>query len=434
MSILLESDPNRLSTRRLFLCGVVALMSAALLVAATIAKTGGKFDEAYHLTALLGDIGDGLPAGSDVKFRGVLVGEVREVGLSTDGGPNVVRISIDPERLSAIPGSVTARVVPSNVFAVSSVQLVDNGAAAPLRENATIVQDESLSTVQLQTALTKLRELTAAAARLDTQDTLGVLAAVAEATDRRGKDIVQAGARLERIVHEIGAVVTPDGGPSTLSALADAVEGLHNSAPDLLDAVGHAVGPMRTLVETEEQLSSFFFGSANTLSTVATAFENNTEQMTSLTARLGPVLGVVADGAHEFTPIVTRMNRISEKWFVEFWPPGQQNGVGKFVFQATPHLTYTRADCPRYGDLAGPSCTTAPETGAPRVVDRLGESSSAGGVPVGGNVGPVGSPDEKKIIDRILGGDLGAAADLLLGPVARGADIRVVPEDSGAPR
>lgn len=27
----------------------------------------------------------------------------------------------------------------------------------------------------------------------------------------------------------------------------------------------------------------------------------------------------------------------------------------------TPGSTYTRADCPRYGDLKGPSCFTAPE-------------------------------------------------------------------------
>jgi virulence factor Mce-like protein len=434
MSFLLESDPSRVTVRALALRGTIALVVAVLLVAGILAKMNGAFDKSYHITAALTDVGDGLPARSDVKFRGVLVGQVDDVALPDEDGPNLVDISIRPEYLDGIPATVTARVVPSNVFAVSSVQLVDNGPAPHLEEGTTILQDESLSTVQLQTALTKLRDLTAATARLSSQETLGVLATVAQATDRRGDDIVQAGEQLQRIVHEVGAVVTPDGSPSTLSALANAVEGLQQSAPELLDAVNHAVVPMRTIAEKQEQLSTLFFGSANTLATMATSLENNTDRIIGITSQLEPVLGVVADGAHEFTPIVTRMNWISGKWWTEFWPTGQQNGRGVFVFQATPRIEYTRTDCPRYGELAAPSCSTAPDTGAPPVTDQLAELRTIERAPIGGNVGQVGAPAEKEIVDQILGGDLGAAADLLLGPITRGADIRVVPEPEGAPR
>ncbi|MGN5238133.1 MlaD family protein [Rhodococcus sp. SJ-3] len=434
MSFLLESDPHGVSLRGLVLRGSIALVVAVLFVAGIFVKMGGAFDKGYDITATLADVGDGLPARSDVKFRGVLVGEVNDVELPAGGGANLVNISILPEHLEGIPATVTARVVPSNVFAVSSVQLVDNGPAPHLEEGATIPQDESLSTVQLQTALTKLRDLTAATARLSSQETLGVLATVAQATDRRGDDIVRAGAQLQRIVHEVGAVVTPDGGPSTLSALADAVEGLQHSAPELLDAVNHAVVPMRTIAEKQEELSTLFFGSANTLSTMATSLENNTDRIVGITTQLEPVLGVVADGAHEFTPIVNRMNWISGKWWTEFWPVGQQNGTGKFVFQATPHIEYTRTDCPRYGDLAGPSCATAPDTGAPPVAERLGSTRTIERAPIGGNVGQVGAPAEKDIVDQILGGDFGGAADLLLGPITRGVDIRVTPETGGGPR
>lgn len=434
MSFLLESDPSRVTVRALALRGTIALVVAVLLVAGILAKMNGAFDKSYHITAALTDVGDGLPARSDVKFRGVLVGQVDDVALPDEDGPNLVDISIRPEYLDGIPATVTARVVPSNVFAVSSVQLVDNGPAPHLEEGTTILQDESLSTVQLQTALTKLRDLTAATARLSSQETLGVLATVAQATDRRGDDIVQAGEQLQRIVHEVGAVVTPDGSPSTLSALANAVEGLQQSAPELLDAVNHAVVPMRTIAEKQEQLSTLFFGSANTLATMATSLENNTDRIIGITSQLEPVLGVVADGAHEFTPIVTRMNWISGKWWTEFWPTGQQNGRGVFVFQATPRIEYTRTDCPRYGELAAPSCSTAPDTGAPPVTDQLAELRTIERAPIGGNVGQVGAPAEKEIVDQILGGDLGAAADLLLGPITRGADIQVVPEPEGAPR
>ncbi|MDC3725965.1 MULTISPECIES: MlaD family protein [Rhodococcus] len=438
MSILLESDVGRATPTRLFVAGAVALLLGVLGVGAVVAKADGRFTRTVDVEAVLSDIGDGLPARSDVKFRGVLVGEVGEVVRPDDTSSLVVRIALKPEHAHTIPNTVTARVVPSNVFAVSSVQLVDNGPAPALAAGATIPQDTGLETVQLQTALTKLRDITAATARVDTRHTLGILATVAEATDRRGADIVAAGEKLDRMVRELGAVLTPDGGPSTLVALSDAVRGLQESAPDLLDAVNHAVVPMRTLAEKQAEFGTFLAASATTLDHVANGFEKHIDQVIGVTTSLTPVLGVMADGADEFPRITTRMRRISDKWFETFWPYGAPRGMGKFIFQFTPHRMYTRADCPRYGDLAGPSCETAPETGAPPV-SSLNTAPRSGtqvlsSIPSGGNVGPVGSDDEKKLLGALLGGDPSAAAEVLLGPVARGAMISILPDEGNGPR
>src|SRR5262249_48685308 len=151
-----------------------------------------------QVTAMLTQLGDGVPPQSDVKFRGVIVGAVTGITPAAGRGPNRVHIALDPGYASAIPRTVTARVVPSNVFAVSSIQFVDNGPAASLRPNAEVSQDRSLSTVQLETALTKLRDIVTATARIGTRSTVGVLAAVAEATDRRGNDLVHTGSQLDR--------------------------------------------------------------------------------------------------------------------------------------------------------------------------------------------------------------------------------------------
>jgi len=432
MSILLESDIGRSTPARLFVAGAVALLLAVLGVVVVVAKADGRFTRTVEVEAVLSEIGDGLPPRSDVKFRGVLVGEVREV-VRANSSSLVAELSLKPEHAHSIPRTVTARVVPSNVFAVSSVQLVDNGAAPPLAAGASIPQDTSLATVQLQTALTKLRNITAATARVDTRHTLGILATVAEATDRRGADIVSAGEKLDRMVREIGAVLTPDGSPSTLVALSDAVRGLQESAPDLLDAVNHAVVPMRTVAEKHAELGTFLASSAGTLDLVASGFERHTEQVIGVTTALTPVLGVVADGAEEFPRITTRMRRISDKWFESFWPHGAPRGMGKFIFQFTPHRMYTRADCPRYGALAGPSCETAPETGAPPVASLDTGGHVLGNAPSGGNVGSIGSEEEKKLLGALLGGDASAAAEMLLGPVARGALISVLPDEERGP-
>ncbi|EME16528.1 mce related protein [Rhodococcus triatomae BKS 15-14] len=424
-----DLDGRGPSENQLLVSGIAALVVVGLIVAGVLVKSGGGFDDTVQATALLEDVGDGLPARSDVKFRGLVVGQVTEVEPAVGAGPNHVLMALNPEYAGGIPDSVTARVVPSNVFAVSSVQLVDNGPAPALEPGAEIPQDESLETVQLQTALTKLREIVSATSRSGSGDTVGILAALAEATDRRGADIVEAGRALDRITGELATVTAPTGEQSTLDALGTAVRGLQTSAPDLLDALHHAVTPLRTVAEKEAALTSMLSAGTSTLTTVGTALENNTDQIIGITTQLAPVLDVVAAGSPSFSPIVVRMNNIAQKWFAEFWPRGQQNATGKFMFQLTPHRLYTRSDCPRYGALEGPSCTTAPETSAAPVITQ-NTADVAAPVP-GGNVGPVGGPQEKEMLGRILGGDLTSAGEFLLGPLARGAVVHIAPSEEG---
>lgn len=276
--------------------------------------------------------------------------------------------------------------------------------------------------------MTKLREIVSATARIGTDRTLGMLAAVAAATDRRGADIVTAGEQLRRIAAELGELTTPNGEPSSLGALSSAIRGLQEAAPDLLDAVHHSVVPMRTLAQKDAALTALLTAGSTTLSEVGSVLDNNTDKIVAITTQLSPVLSVVADGSTEFAPIVTRMKVISDKWFSEFWPVGQQNATGKFLFQFTPHKMYTRADCPRYGELAGPSCATAPETAAPPVVAD-GVARQFDFAPTsGGNVGPVGSAQEKELLGDLLGGESTPADEFILGPLARGNTVQVTPE------
>lgn len=427
MPILFEADGRGPGAGKLLLYGVGALVVVTVMVTGLIAKMNGAFDKAFEVTAVLADIGDGLPVRSDVKFRGVLVGVVDQVSTSTGGESKYVDIALKPEYAAGIPATVTARVVPSNVFAVSSIQLVDNGAGPPLSPHAEIPQDESLSTVQLQTALTKLREIVSASARIGSDRTLGMLAAVAAATDLRGDDLVSAGAQLGRITRELGEIVVANGESSSLEALSSAISGLQSAAPDLLDAVHHSVVPMRTLAQKDAALSALLTAGSTTLSELGSVLDNNTDKIINITTHLSPVLSVVADGSTGFAPIVTRMKVISDKWFAEFWPVGQQNATGKFLFQFTPHKMYTRADCPRYGNLAGPSCETAPENAAPVAADGIARQFDFATLP-GGNIGPVGSEQEKELLGRILGGDSTVADEFILGPLARGSTVHVSPD------
>ncbi|WP_280310647.1 MlaD family protein [Nocardia abscessus] len=421
MSVLFDKDGRGPSVLALLLRGVllVALIAGGAVV--VLMKSSGAFDSKAEVVALLEQVGDGLPPESDVKFRGVLVGTVAEVTPSINGGTSRVRLQLEPRLLAGIPESVTARVVPSNIFAVSSVQLVDNGPGRSLRAGAEIRQDASLSTVQLQTALTKLRDIVAATARIGASGTVGVLAAVAEATDRRGTDIVRAGAQLERITGELSAQIAPPGQPSTMSALTESVRGLAAAAPDLLDVLHHAVVPMRTVVEKDAELRDLLAAGTGTLSTVGGGLDRHVEEVVTATDQLTPVLDVFAAGSSSFGPIVGRIKKLSDVWFAEFWNEKTQSGTGKFQIRFTPDTPYTRADCPRYGELEGPSCETAPlNASAPPLPASLDPRS----VPT-----PVLPPQLQELIGRVLGGDADAAEQVLAQLLTTG-----IPGTGGAPR
>jgi ABC-type transporter Mla subunit MlaD len=142
-----ESDGRGPSDRQLFGIGSAVVFVSALLTFAMLVKSTGRLNEYVRVVADLVNVGDGLPQKSDVKYHGLLVGTVNSVVPAQHGKPNYVHIDLKEEFAKSIPAAVTARVVPSNVFAVSSVQLVGNGPGAIIRAGAHIPEDNRLPTV-----------------------------------------------------------------------------------------------------------------------------------------------------------------------------------------------------------------------------------------------------------------------------------------------
>lgn len=360
---LLEVDGRGPSNRQLLAIGVAVLVVASLLTVAMVAKSTGRLNDYVRVVADLVNVGDGLPQKSDVKYHGVLVGMVDDVVPASYGQPNHVHINLKGEYAQSIPASVTARVVPSNVFAVSSVQLVGNGAAdsgSPIKAGAHIPEDTRLPTVLFQTTVSKLRDLLAAVGRGRDDRSLGVLAALGAATDHRRGALLTAGAQLNRLLDQLNSIVGTDTGPSTLSALIDAASGLAQTAPDLLDALHQAVEPMQTFAETREQLVSLLSGADYTLGTTRTSFDHHIDQLIRITTDFTPVLGVLAIKSNNFVPAVTKLDNLANRFMDEVWVPGRDVGNMRAMLTFTPSSTYTRADCPHYGELKGPSCFTAP--------------------------------------------------------------------------
>jgi ABC-type transporter Mla subunit MlaD len=355
-----ELDGRGPSDRQLLATGVAVLVVAALLTVAMVLKSTGRLNDYVRVVADLVNVGDGLPQKSDVKYHGVLVGTVNGVVPASNGKPNYVHIDLKEEFAKSIPASVSARVVPSNVFAVSSVQLVGSGPGSTIKAGAHIPEDTRLPTVLFQTTVSKLRDLLAAAGRGRDDRSVGILAALGAATDHRRGALLNAGAQLNRTLDQLNSIVGSDAGPSTVSALVDAARGLAQTAPDLLDALHQAVEPMQTFAETRGQLVSLLSGADYTLGTTRQSFDNHIDQLIRITGDFTPVLGILAMKSNNFVPAVTKLDNLAKKFMDEVWVPGNDVGNMRAMLSFTPSSTYARADCPHYGELKGPSCFTAP--------------------------------------------------------------------------
>jgi ABC-type transporter Mla subunit MlaD len=514
-----EPDGRGATDRQLLGCGAALLVAAVLISGLLLVKATGRLDSYVRVVAALVNVGDGLPQRSDVKYHGVLVGMVNDVTPAANGAPNYVQIDLNSMYAASIPASVTARVVPSNVFAVSSVQLVDRGAGPAIRAGDKISEDTELPTVLFQTTISKLRDILAATGRGREDKTVGVLAAINAATENRRGALLASGAQLNRLIDQLDATVATEPGPSTVSALIDATRGLQQTAPELVDALHEAIGPMQTLVEQRAQLTALIDGGLHTVGTTRTALDNHTDQLVKITGNLTPVLGQLADTSKNWVPAFVKLNGLVDKFFNEVWIPERDIGNMRVNLSFTPSSTYTRADCPQYAGLKGPSCFTAPLVPTrPELPDVLvpqnyqppkdlmppagtvlgpngnllavappylnptpsladpnpplppGMSPSApvpgtanpalvptppppvplsppapvapkpGDPPFpaeaapasfGGNVGPVGSEQERVELGVITGQPASAATQLLLGPLARGTTVSVAQHISG---
>lgn len=510
-----ELDGRGPTERQLLGSGIALIVITAVVAGLLLLKSTGRLESSVRVVAALVNVGDGLPQRSDVKYHGVLVGAVQSVTPAEYGDPNFVHIDLKPEYAKSIPAVVTARVVPSNVFAVSSVQLVDPagpaGGVSPgpaIASGAVIGEDTELPTVLFQTTISKLRDILAATGRGREDDTIGILAAVNAATENRRTELLTSGAQLNRLVDQLDQIVATAPDQTTVSALVDATRGLSQTAPELVDALHQAVQPMQTLVEQDAQLTALVNGGIHTVGTTHTALNNHTDRMVRITSELTPVIGSLAQTSHHWVPAFVKLNELSDRFFDEVWIHERDIGNMRVNLSFTPTYSYTRADCPEYAGLKGPSCFTAPlvptrpelpdvllpqnyqpppdlmpppgtEIGAsgnlvavgpplvnpnPDLTDpnpplppwmapsqpvpgtanpalvpvpppqtplsppapvapRPGDPPASAPASFGGNVGPVGSQQERTQLGIVTGQPATAATQLLLGPVARGTTV-----------
>ncbi|WP_019932049.1 MlaD family protein [Nocardia sp. BMG111209] len=350
------------SVRQLLIAGAAGLAVFAVILSFLLARyKGWVMHSAVPVTANLTTTGDGLPENADVKFRGVLVGVVKDVSVAAKGELQQVHIEMRPEYSDGVPANVTARVVPSNLFAVTSVELVYNGPDAQhLRAGSTIDEDRSEGTIALQDTLTTVRDI------LDKIDPIKFgrsLTTLTYALDGNGRPPGSTVERLDDWLVQTRAAVPDEAG--LFDDLSGSLKALNTSAPDLMDVLASSVQTAQTIADKRGQLVALITGAGATVDRVNTLFAANPDVGKQITAGVGDMFGSLAADPSAITGAIVNLNRSTRALQTTFtWGP-QHQMVWNAGVTFTPWDPYTAADCPRYGDLAGPSCATAPAVADP---------------------------------------------------------------------
>ncbi|MGO4342701.1 MlaD family protein, partial [Pedococcus sp. 2YAF34] len=108
--------------------GVVFLLVVGVLCSLSVAAYGHAFTRVVRVTLETDRIGSQLRTGSDVKIRGVIVGEVRSIEVTARGAR--LGLALKPEMVGVVPAGVSARLLPKTLFGERFVDLVTPPAGA----------------------------------------------------------------------------------------------------------------------------------------------------------------------------------------------------------------------------------------------------------------------------------------------------------------
>jgi virulence factor Mce-like protein len=331
--------------------GLAFLVVLALLLGLAVASYNKAFTTVAHVTLETDTAGNQLQEASDVKVRGVIVGEVRNVRASMDGA--TIDLAIDPDYLPQIPADVTARLLPKTLFGERFVSLVPPEKPGPkqLSDGDVIGQDRTENAIELQRVIDDMLPLLQAVEPQDLSYTLG---AVADALRGRGNSLGENLALTGQYTQQINTVLPQL--QADISHLADFADTYNSASDDLLAVLDNLAVTNTTIVDQAEQLRRTFTVGADSAKVAAGFLETNERNLISLAETSRPVLGLFAKYSPEYPCLLNGLTRAAPMIGESFGTDGDPALNLNIVVTFPPRNPYEPGDQPAYDDSSGPDC------------------------------------------------------------------------------
>jgi phospholipid/cholesterol/gamma-HCH transport system substrate-binding protein len=360
---------------------IVMIVVATLFGCLVLAYGRGMFSDRVKVSAVIDDAGGALTVGSDVKSRGVILGEVTSVS-SADGKVRI-GMTLDGDQARRLPRSVQARVLAATVFGTTSIDLVvpDDAVttARGLPAGHVIQQDRSSRTLELQDTLDSTdRVLTA----IEPAKLATTLSSIAGAVEGRGDELGGTLRTLESYLQRLEPhlpLVQED-----LRLAAISLQALADVSPELLDATDNSLTTTRTVVDKRRELASTLTRAHHLVETADDFLRDQKRQ----------IIATLTNAATAFDALYDHRVGLADGFrsFVTFAERGSKGFSDGPFLQTDVYIKvgaggeYTAADCPRYGPAAGDNCgggdgassSTAGESQTPSTGESGGSGSQSG--------------------------------------------------------
>jgi phospholipid/cholesterol/gamma-HCH transport system substrate-binding protein len=462
------------------LYGVAMLTVVTLLATFCILVFQQTFKSFTPVTMHISRAGLQLLKGSDVKMRGVIVGDVDSI--TSNGNGATIKLRITPKYASDIPQNVGAQLIPKTIFGEKYVDLIPPANPSPqhIAAGGVIAEDRTKPALEIDQALNDLLPLLRTVRPQDLNSTLSAMAsALSGRGDKLGQTMVQFDAYLKQLNPHMPQI------QHDFQALAKLATTYDEAAPALLALLRNTTVTGDTITSRAQTLSAFLrqmTGAANVTHDFLARNEQNIIQVNSvnrnflaLLAEYSPEYNCLFTGVANLLPRVksTKDTPHTAKVLLEFHGPkpsyqypidkpelADTRGPGCYGLPNPPmQLPYIQfadgtQDDPRFYTRNGKtdaqpfnpnynssdggvgaaqqsqSGTASGNNPLSSVTSQLGPSDAA--TPGSPDMGTAGSPSELAWMDQLLGPILGrpankvpAIAGLLWGPMARGAEVDV---------
>ena len=420
--------------------GIAFLTVVALLVGLSVAQFQKRFTAVVPVTLKTDRIGSQLQLASDVKIRGLIVGQVRSISSNAQGA--TLTLALDPSMVAQIPADVSARLLPKTLFGERYVDLVPpaSGPTTPIAAGDVIPQDRTSVAIELEKVFDDLLPLLRAVQPAKLAATLNALATT---LDGRGAEIGQNLVLVDRYVKALNPQLPTI--QADISGLADLASTYAVAAPDLLRAAKALLTTNRTIVEKKDALAGFLAGTAGFANDAAAFLERNQDRIIQLGQVTQPTLAVFARQAPSYPCFLKGMAA-----FVPRADGMTAGGQFHITLETVPQSrAYHPGEEPTWNDHRGPDCQGLPDhvvgsQAHPHVAhtfdDGTDHSSTAAGSALpsaflgesglgidNADSGLAGTLDEQRIVTALLdpahAQDPQAITTLLAGPILRGSVV-----------
>jgi phospholipid/cholesterol/gamma-HCH transport system substrate-binding protein len=413
---------------------IIGLMFLVMMAASlwfTWAIFSKKFADYDEVTLQTSKIGLQMPERADIKYRGVIVGEVLDFAPTEEGAE--ITLGIFPDQVKTIPADVTGAILPKTLFGEKYVSLESvSGRPTPAIRRGAVIQRTAVAT-EVEQVLSDLLPLLQT---VQPEQLNYFLNAVATALEGRGSTLGDGlsniDAYLKRFNPEAKALV------EDLRKTAEVSDLYADVLPELAEVLRNTVTTGKTIEDREAQLQKLFAETAafsKTAESFLAANEKNlirlgevTSAQMKLFARYAPEYPCLLGGIAGVVPKIDQTFRGHILHINLEMLPNQPRG-------------YTVDDMPVNGAVEPPYCGTLPNPPhtqsnplppPPNFNDGIEKPTGKGTrrAPAGGAY--VGTEAEANMLRALLGPVFGVSTEdvsdlsvLMVAPMARGAEVSV---------